>query len=246
MSAPLDHDRELARALDAWLGEGPARAPEPPLRAALNHARAHPRGRDPLAAFRSDPMPGARRRASLFGLQPATAVAVLALTVAMVAGAVWVGANLDGPAPVPLPSPTAAPTSPASPPPTAAPTPFEIVVGLQTGTAADMTVRVVDRTGRLVSARSGPPADGGSVPGGMLRVDNLDERTVRVRWTDAVCSIDYRLDIEPGPVVEVRLTAPPCEGDTMALDRVLLLEFDAPIDAAGLRTRIVEASPGPG
>jgi hypothetical protein len=109
-----------------------------------------------------------------------------------------------------------------------------------------MTVRVVDQTGRLVDARTGPPADGGSVPTGVLQADNIDERTVRVVWTDSVCAADYRLDINPGAVVELVLSTPPCLGDTMAVDRVLLLQFDGPVVATSLRMRMEDASPTPG
>ena len=50
MNASQDLDRRFAD----WLKDGPSRAPERSISAALGHARSHPRRRDVLAGLRRD------------------------------------------------------------------------------------------------------------------------------------------------------------------------------------------------
>ena len=47
---------DLDRRLSDWIQDGPTGAPEHSIAAALGHARANPRRRDPLAVLRRDPM----------------------------------------------------------------------------------------------------------------------------------------------------------------------------------------------
>jgi hypothetical protein len=234
----MSEDQELVRALGAWLEEGPDTAPDRPRRLAIDHARRRPRRPDPLALFRRDPMPSRSARGST--LRPALgALAVLGLLLAAMVGAAIVGSIGDG-----LPAPTASPTpgpspSPSAPAPTAVPgSPAPVRVLLDTGTAATMTVLVTDLSGQLSGAASGPAAgDGGSVPPGQILVTGERDSTLRLTWTDVACSIEYRLTIEADGS-SIVLEAPPCEGDAMALDRVLLLSFVGPIDPGSITTTI--------
>lgn len=127
--------------------------------------------------------------------------------------------------------------APGTPPPSAAPSPVDPVpnprvfdVTIETGTAADITARITDRSGTLVRAASGPARDGGSVPEGVL-VEQVDPTTLRLTWTDLVCSIAYEIDVD-ATGRSIAIDAPACSGDAYALDRVLDLTFDGPVDAA--------------
>ncbi|MGE5227375.1 MAG: hypothetical protein ACM3OO_10930, partial [Planctomycetaceae bacterium] len=134
MSAQTDLDRALA----AWLSEGPARAPEPPIVAAVEHARVNPRRRDPLAVLRPDPM--APRGRSILGLRPVLVLAVVGLLGAAIAIGV-VGSRRGVTVPIASPSPGV----PASPSPTAAPSP--------TPSPTPVTVAIIDPYGNDVTAR---------------------------------------------------------------------------------------------
>jgi hypothetical protein len=235
------HD-DLDRLLGDWLAEGPARTPEPVLATAVQHARSHPRRPDPLAFLRRDPMAA---RTSLFGLAPVPVFAALGLLLVAAMGVALVGGQRDDVPPVdsertPAPS---APSITPMPSPNDLPSPsFPIRVGLQTGTAAAMIVNVTDASGLLVDARTGTPADGGSVPAGTVDARNIDERTVLLTWTDAVCDITYELQVET--TISMTLSGPACDGDALALDRRLLLQFAVPVDAAQVDV-LVMATPAP-
>ncbi len=224
--------------LGEWLAEGPARTPEPVLATAVQHARAHPRRPDPLAFLRRDPMAG---RVSVFGVAPVPVFATLALVILAALGVALVGSQRGDLPPV-VPEPTAGPSAPASPSPSTDGSPrpsFPIRVGLQTGTGAAMVVSVTDASGLLVDARTGTPADGGSVPAGEVRAENIDERTLLLTWTDSVCDIEYALTIET--TTSMTLASPACVGDTLALDRRLLLQFAVPVDASQVTVAVLAA-----
>jgi hypothetical protein len=233
MTASTDFDR----AIREWLEAGVTRAPDAAIEAALDHARRHPRRRDLLLRFRRDPMP-ARPRAAVG--TPVLVLVALGLVMAAVVGFGIVGGR--GPADI-APTPSSTPTPSPSPEPTATPTgvpPLSpITVPIETGTAAAIRVTVEDASGSLVTARSGAPADGGSVEPGVVRVENEDPTTLRLTWTEAVCSIDYRLVIDVTGRA-MTLEQPPCSGDAMALDRVLVLVFDGPIEATEVAIAVVD------
>lgn len=233
---------DLDRLLGDWLAEGPARTPEPVLATALQHARSHPRRPDPFAFLRRDPMAG---RTSPFAVAPLPVFAVIGLLVLAALGVSIVGGQRDDVPPtdsVPTPVPSALVASPSPSPDELPALSFPIRVGLQTGTAAAMVVDVTDASGLLVDARTGTPAEGGSVPGGTVTATNVDERTVLLTWTDSVCDIEYALQVET--TTSMTLTAPPCVGDTVAQDRRLLLQFAVPVDASVVEVRVLaQATP---
>jgi hypothetical protein len=220
---------DLDRALASWLSEGPARAPEPPIAAAVEHARANPRRRDLLAAVRSDPM--APRGRSILGVRPALVLAVVAL-VAATLGLGVVGSQLGLTPPIiPITSPgPSVPASPsASPSPTPAPTP--ITVSIIDTLGKDVTATIEDASGLLTGASSEQPSDGGVVAGDELAITNDGPNRLRLEWTDLPCGAQYLVTIDAsGSAIAVSREA--CGGDLLPMDRILVLEFSGPVDAA--------------
>ncbi len=96
-------------------------------------------------------------------------------------------------------------------------------------------VDVVDRSGRLTSARSGPVKDGASVATYTLKVENVDPRTLRLTWVDSPIDNALALYIDRTAsgyrfvLVQPEPTGPT---DSIVVDRVLVLEFREAIDAS--------------
>jgi hypothetical protein len=228
---------DFDRRLDAFLDDGPARAPERTIEAALAHARAHPRRRDPLRAVRRDPM-----GTPWFGGSPVARglvlVAVLGALLATSVAVAAIGGLFDRPAIVaPEPTPTTEPTPSAPPSSTAA-----IAVDLEERYGSDATIEVEDRSGGLASARSGRPADGGSVAAGVdVAVAADDPLTLVLTWTDLPCTTEHTLVIEEDGRT-MTLTRPVCEGDTFPRDLQLELTFGEPVDPATIEVRSVAAT----
>jgi len=163
---------------------------------------------------------------------------VLAATLAAVA---VLAGNPPGPS---APVVTPVPSVPVVTPPVVTPSPAPsddpgdgtpIRVDLDIDTPHDVHVDIVDRTGRLVDARSGPSSDGGaSIEPYTLRVENIDERTLRLTWVDY--AIDNALELyvsEDGAGLRLVLVQPEPSDDTDSYvsDRVLILEFADEISA---------------
>lgn len=136
--------------------------------------------------------------------------------------------------PVATPQPsTPAPSRPpaSTPGPTAQPsdgTPTRVV--LESRAADHVTIDILDKSGRIVRAESGHPAEGASVPGGQLKAESIDARTLRLTWTDLPG--DNELGLYLNETASVMLVIQPDhDGDAMALDRVLIVEFDRPVSA---------------
>jgi hypothetical protein len=226
-------ENDLDRVLGEWFAEGPRRAPEAPMTGAVAWARAHPRRRDPFLALRRDPMGGRSVFAPL--LQPGWAAAVVGmLLIAVVA----IGVGSQRPQqPPPSVSSSPSPTTSPSVTPLPAPTPFDVELEVVAGGQA--TVRVTDQSGTLVEARTGAAnPDGASVGEGTAQVTQIDATTIEVRWLGLPCRSRYALTILAGPELQLAIT--PCAGvtDTFPMDRVLLLEFASPVDAATVQTTV--------
>jgi len=113
---------DLDRRLSDWLGDGPTSAPERSIAAALDHALAHPRRRDPLAVLRRDPMGSSG--GSGFGLRALAVVVALGLLLVAALALASVGGLFDQrPVVVPPVNPTSEPSVPVSPSPPIAPSP---------------------------------------------------------------------------------------------------------------------------
>ena len=231
MTSSNDFDRRLG----AWLDEGPERAPDRTIDAALAHAQAHPRRRDPLAVLRRDPMSGAGFAGAL---RPLPLVAVLGLILVAAIGVATVGGFFSRPSVVPPPvTPTASPTAPS---PTATPTgpavpassPAVVRVDLIDDIGGGAFVEITDQSGTMVDARSGQQAEAGEVAGD-IGVANLagDPTAIVLTWVGSPCDTRHVLTIAPdGRTMTVSRAA--CQGDSLAIARVLVVRFDGPVPAS--------------
>jgi len=173
-------------------------------------------------------------------------LALVGLAVAVTAAACSVGAGSGAPTPPPASKPPVAtphPSTPAQPTPAPSEDPgsdaMPVTVDLVTADRHDVRVDIVDHSGRLVDARSGSPADGISIDSGKVHVENVDDRTLRLTWSDFAMDNALALYIDesgatailvqPGPVGPV---------DSIGADRQLVLTFDAPIAAGDLRVSV--------
>lgn len=219
---------ELDRALAEWLHDGPSRSPDRPVQVAVDYARAHSRRPEPLRFLRRDPM--ASRQLAL-GARPVLVLAIVGLLAVALAIAA-IGSN-RGPAVIPAisPPPPSA-TAPASPSPTMAPL-LQVVLPAETG---DATVTIRDfsgllRTGRVPSPDEPNPDPNASLPDAGVLVQNQDPRTLRLTWADGPCDTAFTLTIDD-QAQTMTVTGARCEGDALGVQRELLLEFDAPVDAS--------------
>lgn len=227
MTAMNEFDRQLAE----WLDEGPRRAPDRPIELAVEHARSHPRRRDPFGFLRPDPM---ATRARGLGARPILLLAVLGLLLAAVV-AIGVGSFPDASV-VPPVSP-----SPSAPPSTPVPSlPQRFGVDLEVSGGQPQSVAVTDASGLLVEASSGSPSDGRSFPDDSVDVINLDPTTLQLGWSGFPCATSHTLQIDATGRVLI-LTRPACTGDTdaIALDRILVLRFSTPVDAGNVGVTLV-------
>jgi len=244
---------ELDRLLGEWLTDGPGRAPEAPIRVAIDFARSHPRRTDPLRAFRRDPMAGPST--GLFTLQPMFALLTLGLLMAALVGVGVVGGLLRAsPAPVPPPSgpvvppPSASAAATTSPTPSPSPSPNVIDVQLTTESAATEDVRFEDRSLRVTDIEDvttsslGEPGEGG-LPG----VTQIDDTTVDLLWVVAPCTgSHWAFVLDPTATSLAFTPAEPCQGgDTPGFTRAIRVHFDGPVDAASIHVSSPTGSPGP-
>jgi hypothetical protein len=138
------------------------------------------------------------------------------------------------PASAPVPS-TPAPSQPpvTTPEPTATPEPTDEAptrIVLESRANDHVTIDILDESGRIVRAESGHPAEGASVPTGELKAENVDARTLRLTWTDIPGDNELGLYVNEAASVML-VIQPDHDGDAMAFDRVLIVEFDRPVAA---------------
>ena len=139
-------------------------------------------------------------------------------------------------APAPSEAPVATPTPVATPEPTdggrdATP----LTVDLVTPDGHDVHVDIVDRHSLLESAESGHPSEGMSVEPYTLKIENLDERTLKLTWVDF--GIDNALALhffQSGRTLVMVQPEPDGAVDAMGHDRELILTFKEPISADDL------------
>ena len=161
------------------------------------------------------------------------------------------------PAPLPTDEPTVEPTvepePSVEPDPTDQPEPTDgvdampITVDLETLTAHEVTVDIVDDTFSVVDAVSGTPTASASVEPYTLQVENIDDRTLRLTWVDRPG--DNRLalfiDHEANRFVMVQ-PEHDTDGDAILHDRVLILTFRDAIDAGEIQTFLQDGLDTPG
>lgn len=222
-----DTDRRIA----TWFTDETVRIPERTIDAALAHARAHPRRRDPLAGLRRDPMSRPLFSGNLFA--PVPLLAVVGLIVVAALGGAVAGGFLDRPGPAPLPSPTSSAT------PSPSPSPATFHVDLIEVAGADASIEISDRSGTVAGAESGQPADGGSVAEGVdVAVDPVDPRVIVLTWTGTPCDTAHTLAIEADGRT-MTLSRSPCEGDAIPRDLQLRLRYGDAMDARDLDVTLV-------
>jgi hypothetical protein len=254
---------DFDRSLSAFLADGPAMAPEAPVIAALAHARTTPRRTDPLGRFRSDAMASPHKLP--LRRQPVLAFGLLALLAASVGVAV-IGSRPTGPSTVipgpsgtprvsaqPSPShapfsqqsdgPTDSPTTAGPPEPLGSPAVPPIHVALLNNIGNATSIDIVDESGQLVGAVSGPVPE--TVAGESFDAVNDTPATIRLTWLGSPCDTVHRLTID-AKLTTLTIDRPHCYGDAMPAYRSLILTFSRAVDAAALNTSLHEGRGGVG
>jgi hypothetical protein len=98
-------------------------------------------------------------------------------------------------------------------------------VRFETATGHDVRIDIVDRSRRIVAARSGQPGDGASVATGEVLVEQMGDRSLRLTWSDMPGDAALALHVDEDGRSMI-LVAPRRDGDAIAFDRVLELDFD--------------------
>lgn len=161
---------------------------------------------------------------------PALVIAVgLVAVLAVMATGVF-GRTVD-----PTPSdPRPAYPTPAIPTPMPTPERGDFDIDLEVPTLHDVDAVVDDETGRIVHVESGTPGDGMSVRWFDALVENTSDDTIEVTFVglpqdDVVQVVVSEADGEI--VIAIDQAAPPLNSDALGNDRVLVIEFDAPVSA---------------
>ncbi len=158
-----------------------------------------------------------------------------AIVLVAVVAVVALGAGRPGvPAPSDPPgsSPTAPPTASPSAPPSHIPGSASWVVELDVASVGQVVLIVDDETGSVVDVRSGRGADSVSVPWGQVKIENVDAETLRITWPGLPRAEELSLVVTAqgeGLIFDFVQEAPPADSDSIALDRVVIIEFDRPI-----------------
>ena len=181
-------------------------------------------------------------------------LALAGLAVALTVGACSAGAGSGAPSAPPASNPPVAtprPSQPAQPTPEPSEDPgsdaMPITVDLVTADRHDVRVDIVDHSGRLVGARSGRPAEGISVDTGRVDVQNVDDRTLRLTWSDFAMDNALALYIDESGATAILVQPGPVGAvDAIGADRQLVLTFDAPIKAGDLRISVQDGLDTPG
>jgi hypothetical protein len=179
---------------------------------------------------------------------PSVVVIGAVAVIAIIASGVLRGTPASGaePTPPPAASPSvpASPSAPAKPAPTPIPSPVDDFsdgskdVKLDIADEHDVHVEVKDFIGTVADATTGHGGDGMSVRWYDLKVENVDDDTLRLTWVgyptdDPVKLIVARLDGKPDGKATIVLFQhmPPENSDALGFDRVLDLHFESPVSA---------------
>lgn len=169
--------------------------------------------------------------------------AIALLAIAAVVAACGSGAPAS---PSPNPSAKPSPSAPASPAPSEQPsgTPGTGVVELDVATDHDVTVVIDDRGGAIVKAATGRAGDGMSVRWGNYEVVNVDADTIRVTWVGLPRDEQIKLVVSEagdGYALAFEQAAPPANSDATGHDRVLVLDFESPVNAEDVTVSFSQA-----
>ena len=228
---------DLDRMLASYLDDGPRRAPERAMDAAVAFAAAHPRRRDPLLFLKPDVM---ARRGSLFGPQLVWAAVLIALTLGAVA-AIAIGTRPSQEPVVPpsvVESPSPSPSS--SPSPSIEPSPTEFAIELfDPNNEITTPVTIQDASGTLINAEPGPPQDVQAVDRIEATTDPTDPTRVELVWTFCGAGEDHTLTIDDTGQVW-RLARIVCSDTLGGADLRMTLTFAEPVDATALDLELVD------
>ena len=147
----------------------------------------------------------------------------------------------------PQPSLPATPEpAPATPAPSVDPDgePDDVeTIDLDVAVPGDVRVTVIDDGGTLVDATSGRAGDGMSVRWFDLKVENVDANTLRLTWVGFAGDDESVLNVGRNDGVTslaLQVAGPPPNSDATGYDRVLVLEFDGPVNAADVAYTVQE------
>ena len=141
--------------------------------------------------------------------------------------------------------------APATPEP-ADPSPAPGVRGpvrLDIATPHEVVLEVWDYAAAITSVRSGRAGDGMSVRWNEMQIENLGPSTLRLTWIGFPVDDDLILATnEHDGVLWLTLAqpVPPPNSDGLGFDRVVILQFASPIDAADVQYVIQEGVDTPG
>jgi hypothetical protein len=176
---------------------------------------------------------------------PGAALLVSLVALAFLAGSAF-GRAGDPASPSVSAPPSAAPSTPApSIRPSAAPS-DDLSAGvmsvvLDIATPHDVSVLIEDVSGSLVRASSGRAGDGMSVRWYEMTVENVDADTLRVTWSGFPADDELELgivDVDGTISLQLVQQGPPLNSDGLGFDRVLILDFDQPVDAGKVLTSV--------
>jgi hypothetical protein len=108
-------------------------------------------------------------------------------------------------------------------------------VELDIATDDDVVVTVEDEQAQVVDARTGHAGDGMSVRWFNMKIENVDELMLRVTWVGFAADEQPVLKIgerDGHPELTLIQAGPPPNSDALGFDRVLILEFNSPVNAA--------------
>src|SRR5262245_10539685 len=191
---------------------------------------------------------------------PAAVTVIAVGVIALIASGVLRPSPVSGTPPsspsAPAWIPSVPPAQPSAPPATPVParpapslddfTDGSKSVKLDIATAHDLFIEVKDFTGRVVDARTGRAGDGMSVRWSTLKVENLDDDTLRLTWvglpSDAPVKV-VLMDDPAGnatlqPTIVLMQAMPPSDSDALGFDRVLDLDFDQPVLSSDFKTLV--------
>ena len=159
----------------------------------------------------------------------------------------------EAPSDDPGEAPSERPDPVVTPRPTLEPDPgsdgMPIKVNLETENGADVYVDIVDRTGWLVGAESGTPAEGVSVEPYKVAVENVGENTLKLTWSDYPIDNALALYIdEVDGTLRLVLVQPEPSGptDSVGSDRELILSFSSAVSADDVEAIIQDGLDTPG
>ena len=194
-------------------------------------------------------MTSPRTASSRGQIQPLVAMLLGAVAIVAFVAAVVVSrpAGVAGPVATPTAQPSALPSAaPSVAPsvvPSAAPNDGSLTVDLATESGHGVTLKIHDETGKVAKAVSGTPGDGMSIRWHDADVQNVDARTIAIKFAgfprDEI--VDLGIDAKNGQYLLTFVQAAPYpHTDAMGEDRIVVLTFEAPVSANDVVVSILD------